>query len=171
MLATLSGFPASNLGVVDHGRAWFQRSDRKGRVNTLRICMVGNLVTELTYIFVYSHLRDHKGAYWFLLTSPLVEGLLGGMQKLFTGFCSFPEAHHRSECSLREYSCLHRGLYGCPASVKGFLDLFGVGVHRHGHRACLRWSLDPSVGRSPDGLLLCVYVTPVLRIYGLVLLT
>lgn len=41
--------------------------------------MFGNLVTDLTYMLVYSLLRDHKGAYWFLLIAPLLEGSLGGL--------------------------------------------------------------------------------------------
>lgn len=40
--------------------------------------MVGNLVTDLTYLLVYFFLRDRKGAYWFLLIAPVFEGLLGG---------------------------------------------------------------------------------------------
>ena len=45
--------------------------------------MFGNLVTDLTYTLVYSLLRNHKGAYWFLLIAPLFEGLLGGTLNLF----------------------------------------------------------------------------------------
>ena len=45
--------------------------------------MFGNLVTDLTYLLVYSLLRDHRGAYWFLLIAPLLEGLLGGTPSLF----------------------------------------------------------------------------------------
>lgn len=40
--------------------------------------MVGNLVTDLTYLLVYFFLRDRKGAYWFLLIAPVFEGSLGG---------------------------------------------------------------------------------------------
>ena len=44
--------------------------------------MVGNLVTDLTYLLVYSLLRDRKGAYWFLLIAPVFEGTLGGVPGL-----------------------------------------------------------------------------------------
>lgn len=40
--------------------------------------MFGNLITDVTYLLVYSLLRDHKGAYWFLLVAPIFEGALGG---------------------------------------------------------------------------------------------
>lgn len=58
---------------------WGSRSDRKGRINTLRICIFGNLITDFMYLFVYSFLREHKGAYWFLMIAPFFEGSLGGL--------------------------------------------------------------------------------------------
>lgn len=44
--------------------------------------MFGNLVTDLMYLLVYSLLRDRRGAYWFLLVAPLIEGSLGGTARL-----------------------------------------------------------------------------------------
>ncbi|KAF9647561.1 MFS general substrate transporter [Thelephora ganbajun] len=58
---------------------WGSRSDRKGRINTMRICLFGNLITDLTYLLVYSLLRGRNGAYWFLLIAPVFEGSLGGL--------------------------------------------------------------------------------------------
>ena len=49
--------------------------------------MFGNLVTDLTYTLVYSRLRDHRGAYWFLLAAPLLEGSLGGTERLPASSC------------------------------------------------------------------------------------
>ena len=50
--------------------------------------MFGNLITDLTYLLVYSFLRDRNGAYWFLLISPVFEGLLGGMENLLSSSCA-----------------------------------------------------------------------------------
>ena len=50
--------------------------------------MFGNLITDLTYLLVYSFLRDRKGAYWFLLISPVFEGSLGGMESLLGNSCA-----------------------------------------------------------------------------------
>ena len=66
----------------------FQLSDRKGRISTLRICMFGNLITDIAYLLVYALLRDRKGAYWFLLIAPVFEGLLGGTIRLLGSSCA-----------------------------------------------------------------------------------
>jgi len=50
--------------------------------------MFGNLITDLTYLFVYSFLRNRSGAYWFLLISPVFEGSLGGMENLLSSSCA-----------------------------------------------------------------------------------
>ena len=49
--------------------------------------MFGNLITDITYLLVYYFLRDHKGAYWFLLIAPVFEGSLGGMESLLDTSC------------------------------------------------------------------------------------
>ena len=54
----------------------------------MRICLFGGLITDLTYLLVYSLLADHKGAYWFLLIGPFFEGILGGTATLWW-FLSF----------------------------------------------------------------------------------
>ena len=50
--------------------------------------MFGNLITDITYLLVYSFLRDHKGAYWFLLIAPVFEGSLGGMEIFLGSSCA-----------------------------------------------------------------------------------
>lgn len=120
----------------------------------MRICLLGGLITDITFLLVYLFLSDHNGAYWFLLIGPVFEGFLGGT----AGFIGSPrastEAHYRPPRRHGEYPRLCRGLHRSTASVQGLLHLSWTGVYRHGHRTCLRWSLDPAVGRYPDSLLL-----------------
>jgi len=73
--------------------------------------MFGNLITDLTYLLVYSLFRDRRGAYWFLLVAPVFEGSLGGMPNLLGTSCPSAETHHRPKCRHCKHPRLYRGLH------------------------------------------------------------
>ena len=145
-ISKLSSHLITHPAPNNRGRAWFQRSDRKGRINTLRICLLGNLITDLTYLLVYSFLKDRRGAYWFLLIAPFFEGSLGGTERFFGGPCASTKSHRRPERRFGKYSRLCRRLYPSFPSVQGFFNLSGIGVYRHSHWARPRQYLDPADG-------------------------
>ncbi|KLO13488.1 MFS general substrate transporter [Schizopora paradoxa] len=57
---------------------WGSFSDRVGRLRIMGISVIGLLVTDFNFIFVYNFSERLPGGYWFLLLGPFVEGLLGG---------------------------------------------------------------------------------------------
>ncbi|OBZ69346.1 putative membrane protein C14C4.07 [Grifola frondosa] len=66
------------LGCVTTGW-WGSLSDRYGRTTILGLSLIGTLVTDFNFIFVYKFSKMLPGGYWFLVCGPIIEGFLGGM--------------------------------------------------------------------------------------------
>ena len=55
-----------------------QMSDRYGRARILSCAVVGVLLMDMNFLCVFWFYDYIPGGYWFLITGPVVEGLLGG---------------------------------------------------------------------------------------------
>ncbi|KAK2466711.1 hypothetical protein APHAL10511_000969 [Amanita phalloides] len=61
------------------GAWWGAFSDRHGRTRVLGIATIGIIIADLNFIIVALFPDKLPGGYWFLITGPIVEGLLGGL--------------------------------------------------------------------------------------------
>ncbi|OSD08608.1 MFS general substrate transporter [Trametes coccinea BRFM310] len=146
---------------------WGSVSDRYGRTRVMSLAVIGILLTDLTFIAVFYFYKQLPGGYYFLITGPVLEGLLGGLTSMsanvhaYMSDCSPPS--QRSRVFSRYLGLLFTGmaigptLGGLSIRLSGtFISVFFIAAGLHFIYALLIWfvipeSLSPAEMRAARG--------------------
>ncbi|KAI9057904.1 MFS general substrate transporter [Trametes sanguinea] len=133
---------------------WGSVSDRYGRTRVMSLAVIGILLTDLTFIAVFYFYKQLPGGYYFLITGPVLEGLLGGLTSMsanvhaYMSDCSPPS--QRSRVFSRYLGLLFTGmaigptLGGISIRLSGtFISVFFIAAGLHFIYALLIWFVIP----------------------------
>ncbi|KAL7283592.1 hypothetical protein ACG7TL_003027 [Trametes sanguinea] len=135
---------------------WGSVSDRYGRTRVMSLAVIGILLTDLTFIAVFYFYKQLPGGYYFLITGPVLEGLLGVHYDPLI-------YHSRSRVFSRYLGLLFTGmaigptLGGLSIRLSGtFISVFFIAAGLHFIYALLIWfvipeSLSPAEMRAARG--------------------
>ena len=81
-------------------------------MRALAFAAFGILAADVNFIFTVKFHKYLPGGYWFLLVSPLIDGLCGGgCDVVLECPAVLLTIFHRFDCSPCQYKCIYRRLY------------------------------------------------------------
>ncbi|KAJ7164494.1 major facilitator superfamily domain-containing protein [Mycena filopes] len=133
---------------------WGSLSDRVGRVPTLAIVSVGNVIAGLILVLVAKYVELLPGGYWFLLVEAVFAGAVGGLPSetavIFGYLSDISTAEERSRTFSVVYGFMLAGLGLGPVlgsfvvrKTHSLIAVFYVGTALRVIYLCLIWFILP----------------------------